>query len=714
MRVLKKAGGHAEARVAAVLRLEPMLAFRPYPGSRARSASHAPGSVRAKAGSQDGFLLIEVLISALMLGLIAVATVTGLQAVDDGDANQRFHNEAVLLAAQSQEELRSDPVSALETLLRAPHTYTQTVSGNKYTITQQVQELSSKEEATACTVISNGAYVSPNFRVSSTVKWNFLKAGRPVTESSIITPPTSSSLEVDVTNASSPPAGVSGVTVLVTYDAYETDTPIKDEGTTSSQGCVFFTGIRATSATVAVAEKPNFVIPTGALKVTPSEVSIAPNVTTRDQVTYDEGGAIAADFAYNGKTTYEGKTVKGDTFVVSNGEMNLAPELEVGTAGTFTFESGGEEHYTANTGTYNISGITAKGAHYERGDLFPFSSSWTVFAGDCAANNPSTVTKGAVTPGEGIVTPGSTVGIATPMSYVSLDAYTGTEKAPSKTFDAEILPAKITNLSCSAASPAPSTPDNAAAVTYTHTQHVSGGVLENPFQPFGKFELCVTAFESASENRLDRITYENLALAGAHFTLYPQELTQPNEQKAREAVEAKSESRLNREKEEATFATRREAEKTTKENREKEEATNKKTKETEEKTAKEKRETTEANERATWKTEEAKGKLTAAERKKDEENQKKIRETDEKAETKTKTEREEKEASTRKAKEKEEEKTKATREKEEEEKPKKTKETEEKHATEETKAEVAKTKEKTEKAAKGEAQAVESGKGIQC
>lgn len=714
MRVLKKAGWHAEARVAAVLRLEPMLAFRPYPGSRARSASHAPGSVRAKAGSQDGFLLIEVLISALMLGLIAVATVTGLQAVDDGDANQRFHNEAVLLAAQSQEELRSDPVSALETLLRTPHTYTQTVSGNKYTITQQVQELSSKEEATACTVISNGAYVSPNFRVSSTVKWNFLKAGRPVTESSIITPPTSSSLEVDVTNASSPPAGVSGVTVLVTYDAYETNTPIKDEGTTSSQGCVFFTGIRATSATVAVAEKPNFVIPTGALKVTPSEVSIAPNVTTRDQVTYDEGGAIAADFAYNGKTTYEGKTVKGDTFVVSNGEMNLAPELEVGTAGTFTFESGGEEHYTANTGTYNISGITAKGAHYERGDLFPFSSSWTVFAGDCAANNPSTVTKGAVTPGEGIVTPGSTVGVATPMSYVNLDAYTGTEKAPSKTFDAEILPAKITNLSCSAASPAPSTPDNAAAVTYTHTQHVSGGVLENPFQPFGKFELCVTAFESASENRLDRITYENLALAGAHFTLYPQELTQPNEQKAREAVEAKSESRLNREKEEATFATRREAEKTTKENREKEEATNKKTKETEEKTAKEKRETTEANERTTWKTEEAKGKLTAAERKKDEENQKKIKETDEKTEAKTKTEREEKEASTRKAKEKEEEKTKATREKEEEEKPKKTKETEEKHATEETKAEVAKAKEKTEKAAKGEAQAVESGKGIQC
>ncbi len=692
-----------------------MLPFRAYPASRARSASHAPGSLRVKARSQDGFLLIEVLISALMLGLIAVATVTGLQAVDDGDANQRFHNEAILLAAQSQEELRSDPVSALETLLRTPHTYTQSVSGNTYTITQQVHELSSKEEATTCTVVSNGAYVSPNFRVSSTVTWHFLKAGHPVTESSIITPPTSSSLEVDVVNTGSPPTGVSGVTVLVTFDAYETETPIKDEGTTSSQGCVFFTGIRATSATVAVAEKPSFVIPTGALKVTPSEVSIAPNVTTRDQVTYDEGGAIAADFTYKGKTTYEGKTVKGDTFVVSNGEMNLAPELQIGTAGTFTFEAGGEEHYTASTGTYNISGVTAKGAHYERGDLFPFSSDWTVFAGDCAANNPSTVTKGAVTPGEGIVTPGSTVAVGTPMSYVTLAAYTGTEKASSKTPDAEALPAKITNLSCSAASPAPSTPDNAAAVSYTHLQHLSGGALENPFQPFGKFEICVTAFESAPENRLVRTTYENLAVEGAHFTLYPQELTQPNEQKAREAVEAKSESRLNREAEEATFTSRREAEKTTKENREKTEAATKKTKETEEKTAKETRETKEGTERANWKKEEEKGKLTFAERKKLEETQKKTKEADEKeVEPKAKAKRESEEATTRTGKEKEEEKTKTTREKEEEEKPKKTKKTEEEHAEAETKAEVTKAKEKTEKAAKGEAQAVESGKGIKC
>jgi Tfp pilus assembly protein PilV len=690
-----------------------MLTFPPNPGNRARSATRAGGRAWAAGRTQDGFLLIEVLISALMLGLIAIATVTGLQAVNNGDANQRFHNEAVLLAAQSQEELRSDPVSALETLLNNPHTYTQTVSGNTYTITQEIHELSAKEETTNCTVVEHGSYTAPNFRISSKVTWNFLKAGKPVVESSIITPPTSSSLEVDVENESTPPTGVGGVTVQVNYDAFESGTPIKLEGTTNSQGCVFFAGIRATSANVGVLEKNGFVTPTGGLKVTSSEVSIAPSVTTRYQVIYDEGGAIVADFAYQGKTKFEGKNITGDTFVVSNAELGLAPELEVGTAGTFTYEVGGEEHYTANTSTYNIDGITAKGAHYERGDLFPFPSDWAVYAGDCAANDPSTVTKGVVTPGEGIVTPGTSVAIAAPTSYVNLEELLGTEKSP-KTSDSEGFPVKITNLSCSAASPAPATPNNAAAVIYVHTQKLAGGALENPFQPFGKFELCVTAFESASENRIDKITYENLATTGAHFKIYPQELTQPGEQKAREAEEAKTPARLNREKEEETFKQRSEEEKTTKTNREKEEAATKKTKETEEKTAKEKRETEEASLREKWKNEEKAGKLTFAARKKLEEEQKAARETDEKTEKTTKETREKNEATTKSTKVKEEEKLQAKREEEEEKGPKATKKTEEKHATEETEKEIAKATVKAEKAAKGEAQKVEAAKGLKC
>src|SRR5271165_6538171 len=83
-------------------------------------------------GSQDGFLLIEVMISALLVALVVVATFNGFDLVNRTDANQRDRSEAYLLAAESQEQLRSEPASALETLAEkgsSGHAYTSKVNG---------------------------------------------------------------------------------------------------------------------------------------------------------------------------------------------------------------------------------------------------------------------------------------------------------------------------------------------------------------------------------------------------------------------------------------------------------------------------------------------------------------------------------------------------------------------------------------------------------
>jgi Tfp pilus assembly protein PilV len=693
-----------------------MLTFPSKPPFRSRRANAACLLGRpAAAGGQDGFLLIEVLISALILSLIAAATLTGMEAVDKSNANQRFHNEAVLLAAQSQEDLRTAPVSALEKLLSNPHVYTQTVDNNKYTITQEVHQLNAKEETSTCTVVEHGSYTAPNFRVSTSVVWSSLQAAKPVTESSIITPPTSSSLEVDVGNAPTPTKGVPGVTAIVTYASLESGINVKLEGTTGIQGCVVFTGIRATSAEVEIAEAPNFVTPSGTTKVPAQEVSIAPNQTTRDQVTYDEGGAINAVFTYKGKTEYEGKQVTGDTFVVSNTEMNLSPELEVGTANEFTYEKGGEERYTAKPGSpYRSAGVTAKGGHYERGDLFPFLSDWTVFAGDCAANNPLTVTGKTLVPAEVIVNPGATQNADVELSYVNLQARIGNEATGSKTLDAESLPVKITNTTCASASPAPSTPDNAAGVSYVHTQHLTAGALEAPFQPFGKFELCVQAFESAtkpSEDRIDRFIYENTAAEGAQPKIYPQELPQAGEQKAREEKEAAEPAHATRVAEEEEQAKERAAEEISKPKREKEEETLKLAG-TKEASAKSSRESEEAANRKKWEEEEKAKKISKATREADLKAQTKTREEDEKAEklaqekrtkeletlkttgeaeAKAKTTRTEKEIKTGEAKTKQEATSKALTEKEKE-----------------------KAAEKEKLATEGKAQKVEEKSGVKC
>ena len=89
-----------------------------------------------KPASDAGDTLIEVIISALLTGLIVVAVFTGFNESNKVSQDERAHNQASVLAAQSQEQLRSDPASALDTLASSPHEYTQTVGGTTYKITQ--------------------------------------------------------------------------------------------------------------------------------------------------------------------------------------------------------------------------------------------------------------------------------------------------------------------------------------------------------------------------------------------------------------------------------------------------------------------------------------------------------------------------------------------------------------------------------------------------
>jgi Tfp pilus assembly protein PilV len=547
--------------------------------------------------SQDGFQLIEVMVSALLLGLISVATFTGLQAVSASDANQRYHNEAELLAAESQEALRTDPIASIEQLVAEAHLYTIKVDNTTYTITQSAHQLNGSGESSSCSVTKQSTTTAPNFRVATSVTWHSVQGGHPVTESSIVTPPTGSSLEVDVQNAPLPTEGVSGIKVAVTYTALESASTVKLEGQTSPAGCVLFTGIRATTAEVEIIEKSRYITPSGALKIEPTEVSIAPNVTTHYAVTYNEGGAINAKFTYQGKTEYNGKPVTGDTFVMTDKEMAVSPELEVGsTAFVEPYATGGEEKYTPKTSTYRSIAETPKGIKYSSGDLFPFpSASWEAYAGDCSANNPVTATGGTVKPNSGEVKPGATTTIEVPMSYVNLEVYKETETHhPASTRTSASYPIKITNLSCSAASPAPPTPNNAVSVSYVHTQStIAGGVLEGPFQPFGKFELCL----QATATRRDKFSYLNNTVAGSSFAIYPEELTYAETKAAREKEEEPAWNKIKTEESnEATLKGQEE----TKWNTRVSEETALKNAQTAEEAANTAKEATEASERSSW------------------------------------------------------------------------------------------------------------------
>ena len=106
-------------------------------------------ALRARLGEtrgEDGFLLVEVMVSAMLVAMIVVATFNGLDVATRLSADQRRHDQAAILAAQSQEQLRSEPASALNALVGTPHSFTKEVGKTKYTITQEAKNIGRRRQ----------------------------------------------------------------------------------------------------------------------------------------------------------------------------------------------------------------------------------------------------------------------------------------------------------------------------------------------------------------------------------------------------------------------------------------------------------------------------------------------------------------------------------------------------------------------------------------
>lgn len=478
--------------------------------------------------SETGDTLIEIVISSLVVGLIVVGTFTGFSVINRASADQRHHSQAALLAAQSQEQLRSDPATALDTLESTPHTYKQTVEGTTYTITQEAVPVGSSGSTTGCSASNATAQSGAYIQIASSVTWPQLGKRTPIKQATLIAPPTGSDLEVDVTNGATPPVGVSGVTASAKFTPEEATIPTTIEGTTGAAGCVVFTGIPATSALVSIAEKPGYVTPNGELKVPNKEIKLAPNITIHYPVTYYKAGKITAEYTYRGSTKFELKPgeiipVRGDTFTAYNVKIPAEPKFEVGAPeNNFEYKTvGEEEEYKALTNLISTSSTTAHGAKFPNGNLFPFSEKWQVYAGDCPANSVESVTETTekLSNPTVVVTPEGNPIVKVPLSYVLLNVKKGTFAIPGA-LETTPYKVKITDSACKSAA----VPDDAFAANLEHIQETTtSGHLKNPFQPFGKYELCLAT--GSPKNRLYKASYENKTVEGNTLSIYPEEPT---------------------------------------------------------------------------------------------------------------------------------------------------------------------------------------------
>jgi Tfp pilus assembly protein PilV len=353
-----------------------MLWMHERPQLRGTARRHAVGRLR----DESGFGLIEVLVSALLVVLVALGVYYGFDAASATSGVNKRRSVAGDLAQQDQNRMRSMTAGDLSNYRNSQTT---TVAGIAYTIDSRASWVTDGTGTASCTSGSSQAnYLS----ISSDVTWPGMTV-QPVTVESITAPPVGSfgpgqgSLAVQVRDRNG--AGVPGVVATLTGPQGYTDV-------TNAQGCVLWGYLPVGNYTVMVA-KPGYVDQQGAQQ--PSQpTGVVGESTATLAFDYDLGGQIQANY----------QTWNGAAAVPANGTG-------------FTAVS---SHLTVPLGPFGGAPTTSDTSPL----VFPFTDGYGVYAGNCAGADPLA---NGQPPQLVTVTPGATVPIAVSEPPINLRVVNG-------------------------------------------------------------------------------------------------------------------------------------------------------------------------------------------------------------------------------------------------------------------------------------------------
>jgi hypothetical protein len=347
--------------------------------------------------------MVEVMVAALLIALIAAAIFAGLGSVADIAGGQRHQTEASELAQQDEQRLRGLNVTELASSTGATGvtaaglygnaSYNQTVDGETYTVASAAQFVTASTTSASCTSSASGN--ADYIETTSKVTWqNSNDHGAAVEEHSLITPHIGGGLVVQVTNGVLPTSSpVAGAQIQVTGTNTATQTL-----TTDSNGCVVFAGLPGGNYTVSW---PGYVEQSGA---TSESVIVADGTTVDESYGLQTAGTVVASFT----TSYTGDT---------------GPTGVTGPTGTTTVAGTADTFVAANSqlSTPVVSGTPdSYGSPVSSGaSLFPFSGAYSVYAGDCVGDAPPS-------PASALVTAAGTTAVTVAEPAMILDVWGAT------------------------------------------------------------------------------------------------------------------------------------------------------------------------------------------------------------------------------------------------------------------------------------------------
>jgi len=424
----------------------------------ATSRRGGPRSSQPFAG-EDGFALIEVMVSAVLLIGLALATLSLIDNSQASSSQQRSKGIASALASADLGRMRQTKFTTSTNFTTT--TTTRGVDNINYTVTSKGEWTSAAGVLTTCTKPSTGnpgQYV----RLTSTVTWPGMGGVKPVTAETLLVPRsgevaiTAGAFSLKVLTAAGNP--VSGVSVVMNGQTL----------VTSAAGCVVFTSV-----------------PPGTYNVT-----------------YSKSGYIATSGATPGvyvatvtKGTTASKTVGYDipakiTPIPMFREVSGLPPATPSAViwNTYSVSAGQGVDFL---GSYNWNATNAGSGT----SLYPFIGGYQVYAGNCPGNNPAVYDGGFGTtfPLSSVAPDPGTTAIGTAYMRQAMLSVTGVPVG--QKINVQWLPnSASTDMAGCTEKPAP--------VQVQNTGTTTAALAVNTDMPYGVYSYCVdNAAASSSSTR---------------------------------------------------------------------------------------------------------------------------------------------------------------------------------------------------------------------
>ena len=389
---------------------------------------------RLRFRGQEGFTLVETVVSAALLATIALGVYAGI----DGPAAVSGTNQARTIAdgLAQQDQDRMHQMRTVD-LSNYQSSRTVTVQGINFSVASRSDWVTDSSGSISCT---NSSTQANYMKITSTVTWPSIGSAKPVVLDSLVAPAPAAfgtnqgNLSVQILDPSG--NGVSGFPVTL-------GAPVSSTLSTNAVGCAFFGYIPAGNYTATWSQQ-GWVDPGGN-----NSISVPTSVTAGSTTVVSQSYAPAASIA-----------VSFDTQVGSNPPQPAqAAAVSVAAPG---LPAPGMRTFTSSTPQ---STITA-------GSLFPFTTGYGVYAGSCTADSPINFNSNyfSSNPGQVATSPGGSYSVT--VREPAINVLVTKNGSPLAGANVHVTP-----VACAT--------DSFAKVT-TNAQ----GALPNPGYPFGNYNVC--------------------------------------------------------------------------------------------------------------------------------------------------------------------------------------------------------------------------------